>query len=921
LELTAPPPLAGLCRRRARRRRYLDYLEECRETLRDAERELRDRATHLAPPVRRLLHIVSDPARLWERRRSDADFLRVRLGTAVLPVREIRIRDDGTPSGVTDPVALAAAHALIRRFDRAPGLPLEVDLDRAGDVSIVGRDRADVLAVARAVVMQTAVFHAPDDVTLAVLIRSELETDWAWARWLPHLLDRRHAGPDGPQPLLVLDARTLDAVLGDDLAERAIRAGTGNGRADARARPRLLVVDDAHGRPARSLPTGRELALSGLGITVVHLLSDAHHEPRGVAHRITVAGSSIAVASTVRGSSFMTHGVAEDVSAPLLEGMARRLAPLRLTPDTAWLGTAPADAASVLGMSDPDAVGRWRARRETDVLRVPIGLDPTGRPVLLDLKDPAGPHGICMGAPGSGKSELLRTLVLALVTTHPPDQLSVLLVHGTGEKTFAPFAGLPHVTGIIDDLAANPSLMTRLRICLESELRRRDAADAPPHLLVVVDDAGNLLTTRPEFAGLMRRIGRTRRVHLLMSAEHQAVPSDTKDLFSYRIVLRMLSEEDSRSALGSPDACYLPPRPGSGFLAAGGDPTRFTALHVSAPLVEESEMDPRIGLVRPMPRFGLPPSTTATEDLVVPTPTTGPTLLTTTAARLVGTGDAVRPIWLRPLAPAVTLDEVGDVRNAHGTRLAGGPSVPLGLLDDPAGPSQAPWLVDLTGHLLVLGGPASGKTTALRTLALGVATTRSPAEVGIYGVDLCGIGMRALLGVPHVRSVAVRADREQLRGVVDEVHRTLIGRERLRGEIVLLVDGWDRLHEIADIGTRLRELLARGSQCGVHVVATAARWPALPAIDRDAFSTRIELRLAVPAESSIDPDLAWTVPASQPGRGLTTGGFFGQIALPRLDGRSDPASSGIAHAAKLIDDGWALPETNASAPTPNRSEH
>ncbi len=880
VELAAPPPLAGALGRRARRRRYRAYLEERRETLRDAERELHDRATRLAPPVRRLLHIVSDPARLWERRRTDADFLRVRVGTAALPVRELRVRDDGAPP---DPVALAAAHALIRRFDRAPGLPLEVDLDRAGDVSIVGRDRADVLAVARAIVMQAAAFHAPDDVTVAVLIRPELEADWAWARWLPQLLDRRRAGPDGPRPLLVPDARTLDAVLGDDLAERAILAATGNRRTDARARPRLLVVDDAHGRPARSLPTGGELALPGLGITVVHLLADAHHEPREVAHRIAVAGSSIAVASPVTGSPVTAHGVADDTPAPLLEGLARRLAPLRLTPDTNAPGAAPADAATVLGLSDPGTAGPWRA---ADGLRVPIGLDPAGRPVLLDLDAPAG---LCVGAPGSGKSELLRTLVLALVATHPPEQLSVLLVHGTGEKTFAPFAGLPHVAGMIDDLAASPSLTKRLRTCLESELDRREAAGDPPHLLVVVDDAGEVLTTRPELADLIQRIGRAHRVHLLMSADHPA--SGTEDQFSYRIVLRMLSEEDSRAVLGTPNACYLPPRPGSGFLVTGEDPTRFTAVHVSAP-PGKSEVDSSSGLVRLMPRFGLPLPDNTTEDLVVPTRTAGPTLLTTVAARIAGTGDAVRPIWLPPLPPAVTLDEVGGT--------PGGPSVPLGLLDDPARGRQGPWLVDLAGHLLVLGGQASGKTTTLLTLALGIATTRGPAEVGIYAVDLRGTGLRGLLGVPPVRSVADRGDRAQLSRVVDEVHRMLTDRERPHSEIVLLVDGWDRLDEFAGPGARLRELLARGGQGGIHVVATAARWAALPAAERDAFGTRIELRLAAPAESSIDPELAWTVPATQPGRALTAAGLFGQVALPRLDGRSDPASSGLAHAVTVI---------------------
>src|SRR5205085_10802030 len=114
------------------------------------------------------------------------------------------------------------------------------------------------------------------------------------------------------------------------------------------------------------------------------------------------------------------------------------------------------DFPSLLELPDPsnvDFARSWRPRAERDFLRVPLGLDAEGRPLLLDLKEPAqlgmGPPGLCVGATGSGKSERLRTLLLALVTTHPPEQLSMMLVDYKGGATFAPFADLPHVAGLI----------------------------------------------------------------------------------------------------------------------------------------------------------------------------------------------------------------------------------------------------------------------------------------------------------------------------------------------------------------------------------------------------------------------------------------------------------------------------------------
>ena len=88
---------------------------------------------------------------------------------------------------------------------------------------------------------------------------------------------------------------------------------------------------------------------------------------------------------------------------------------------------------------DPDAA--WRPRPARDRLRVPIGNGDGGAMVHLDIKESAqqgmGPHGLVIGATGSGKSEFLRTLVLGLAMTHSPEQLNMVLVDFKGGATFA----------------------------------------------------------------------------------------------------------------------------------------------------------------------------------------------------------------------------------------------------------------------------------------------------------------------------------------------------------------------------------------------------------------------------------------------------------------------------------------------------
>jgi S-DNA-T family DNA segregation ATPase FtsK/SpoIIIE len=976
--------------RRTQREAYLAYLEDLREELSREERERREHAQVLNPPPDALYDIVRDPARLWERRRLDADFLRVRVGTGEMPVRDLKVAQQGS-SVLTPPdqFMLNEASALMSRFSTGTELPLTVPLDRVGNVSVIGR-REDTLRVARALMVQAAATHAPDDVAMALAAPGDRIADWEWAKWLPHLLDTEQF--DGPVAArrIAPSLPQLSREIGAELRRRAsyaaeVRRGL-SGKDALAMTSRLVVVADGHGDDAVDLPRPDDaVGLRDMGVTVLHLLDERVQEPGSVGVRITVDGDRVVIEDLREAETVSAHGTVDEVGVPFAEGLARMLAPLRLSAESMVDAplTGPVDFAELLGIDDVarlDLDRLWAPRGERAFLRVPIGVSDAHEPVLLDLKESSelgmGPHGLCVGATGSGKSELLRTLVLALVATHPPDDLALVLVDYKGGATFAPFADLPHVAGVITNLENQAGLVERVHASLAGEVKRRqqvlkDAGnvadighyaalraekrpdlDPLPHLFVVIDEFGELLTAKPDFIDLflsIGRIGRSIGVHLLLSSQ-RIEGGKLKGLdtyLSYRLGLRTFSADESRTVLDTTDAFHLPPLPGFGYLKVDTSHyERFKASYVSGayrgPVQRETEDTGPLAVEYAAYNTLGQDEASGPEEPQMRRRETGPTEMGVLVQQIENAGaNAVRRIWLPPLPDAVALDKVaGPVEvGARGMQLArrrGPLQVPLGILDDPTRQWQGQWYLDLTvagGHAAVIGGPQSGKTTLLRTLALSLALTHTPQEVGVYGLDLVGGGLQALAGLPHVGGVAGRADRERAARTIDSVRGMLDQREELfrihnidsleqlrtlraagrlpelaSTEIVLLIDGFGALRDdFEELDDAVVDILKRGSGYGIHVVAGMLRWNDVRIATQSQFGTRVELRLNDPSESSIDRKLAETLSPEEKGRVLTDGRLFAQVALPRTDGLADTVELGavLERTARGVRATWA----------------
>jgi DNA segregation ATPase FtsK/SpoIIIE, S-DNA-T family len=954
---------------------YLAYLRQIRDRARETAAEQRKAAAWRHPAPDRLLPVATNPTRVWERWPTDPDFLEVRVGVSALPLATpLRVDAGANPMAEIDPIAAQAAERLLSRQSTVADLPMCIQLRDAGVVSIVGpqplRD-----SLARALVCQLATFQSPDDVRLVIAAGPDRRAAWQWLKWIPHtrLPSVDHDGPT----LLALDVDQLRALLEGEVESRRTEqlrrhgpapaemlglgiSGAANAFSEQDALPPrahvVLVIDGLPAAPAMAAIGGSPGAI---GVTALHLLGSQMSEPRAVDIRLRLqAGGTLALE---RPGAEVSTGRADQLGPRAAEVLARALAPLRLSPTSGSRRLVETvGLPELLGLEDPAGLNpelTWRPRPLHDRLRVPLGIDPDGEPVILDLKEPAldgmGPHGLIVGATGSGKSELLRTLVTGLAITHPPELLSLVLVDFKGGATFAGMADLPHVAGVITNLQGDLALVDRMRDALYGEqlrrqelLRRSGNLDSLreyhdrraagvdleplPFLLVIVDEFGELLASRPDFVDLfvaVGRVGRSLGMHLVLASQRldEGRLRGLESHLSYRIALRVFSAMESRTVLGVPDAYTLPPVPGSAYLKVdAAAPRRFKVASASAPCLPQSS-PASVAAVRLFEAW--PAANAPAPPLTVPQPAAtaaGPSTVTLAVERLRTAAPRAHQVWLPPLEPSLTLDKVLPPLRMSGKRglvvdwpEAGLLRVPLGIVDRPAEQAMEILAADMSGaagHLAVVGAPQTGKSTLLRALVVACALTHTPVDVQFYGIDFGGGGLHALEKLPHVGSICGRFDPERLRRVVSEITALLDRREKLfrvrgidsvrsfralraagqlrdetLGDVFLLIDNWAAVRQdYEDLEQAILDLAARGLGYGVHLVITANRWLEVRSNLRDNIAGRLELRLNEPADSEIDRRMAANVPAGVPGRGLTTERLMFQAALPRMDGLATP---------------------------------
>ncbi|OPX07355.1 type VII secretion protein EccCa [Mycobacterium sp. AT1] len=850
----------------ALRARFLLVLDELRDQVSRAADQLDGNYRWYHPPVDTLLAEVGGP-RMWERNPNGKDswFGVARVGVGMTSLVEggaITFNEpDDMPTEIElEPATGKALQEFVRYQSVAYGTPALISLLVEPGYRIVG-ERDGALALMRAIIAQLVFSHGPDHLQLVVV--TDDPEEWEWVKWLPHNGNPRQEDGAGP-------ARMVYTTVGDfarsQFTEAVRRGGAfvprhGAGRDPVAPMPHTVVISDV--APGAWYSVMTSTGVQGWTFFDVRGGVPACQDDRGVR---TLRLSDDGVVDAVprdgtwvpdSGEGFQFLAVADQLERFEAEQLAQQIARSRIAEPYEDIGDdigdfqRPRDILSYYGVTDAAAIdldALWSSHSDinsVDNLMIPFAARAdNGELLFVDMKDMNqggdGPHGVMSGTTGSGKTTAIRTLILAAMLGHPPENLQMILADCKGGAGVKPFEGTPHVPHIITDLEDDQVLMDRFISAMWGEIQRRkqvcnsvgaddayeynqirserllrgEALTPLPRLLVVLDEFKEAFRIKPDLPDVLDQIGRQGRslwVHMLLASQDiDARAEKLLENVGYRIVLRQ-NTSASASAAGVPQAVNLPREVGVGYMRTGSadELIRFRAESLwrdyrrpgvdSDDVVEatssDSYLEPQLFTTSwvPLPEHL---SNVAPVQVEAPTESVEEEDDEDDALRKPKVGAVVldqlrmrdfqpQVLWQPPLDVPRPLDDIVNMYLGRrwDENYAATPNLvfPIGIVDRPFKQDQHPLLLNTVGdgaNQLIVGVRQAGKTTALQTAICAAAMTHTPEQVQFYVLALSSTALETVAGLPHVGGVAGILDEDGIRRTISEMLELLERRQR-----------------------------------------------------------------------------------------------------------------------------------------------
>lgn len=905
-----------------RTRRYTAYLNqkynEIQRIIQDEKRELED--NNLSP--NELIELMHSRRRLWERRPTDPDFLKLRIGVSNQPLKS-QIQFQKRTFGMDeDPLQERMFHLCEYPYviERAP---VSVDLIEQFVLGVRGtpQDREQMFL---SLLCELCYLHAPEEVRVVILASEEFLHKYPEVLYLPHVWneddDFRFIATNSSECSLISrklfesiewakDKRPSREVLMKHSPYTVVFSFSDHLLDSVTALKDVLAEDINLGVSI--------VALSGLLPNACKQLLDLLEKPEPVLLQLRhQEEKDIFFETDSNKIDTMCQLLSQLSNIPTQAKDKKEMLPGMLT----FLEMYQKSKIEQFAL-----IQRWRDSNPIKSLSTPIGVNPDGSLFTLDLHEKfQGPHGLIAGMTGSGKSEFIITYILSLALNYHPDELSFILIDFKGGGLTGAFENklrgirLPHLAGTITNL--DESTMTRALISIESELKRREIVfneakaianegtmdiyryqrlyrngivkEPVSHLFIISDEFAELKSQKPEFMDQListARIGRSLGVHLILATQK---PSGivTDQIWSntrFRVCLKVQDRMDSMDMIKRPEAAELK-ETGRFYLQVGyneyfamGQSAWAGAPYEPSETIQIQE-DDEIVFVDPTGQ-----TIFSAKSIVESKGNSTPQLvaimeyLSNTAKEH---GIESRRLWLDPLPKEIDFEELKSPTQEY--------QALVGTIDNPARQEQLPLLIDLnkTRNILIVGESGSGKSAFLQTLLISLIQNHSPDTLQIYLADLPGKTMGSFRESSSFGSVLLRPDDTELGKVIHLILEILQERkdqfmawkisqfEEAKEEkgiplIIFALDGFDEIPDDSkgrEIQEKLVTIAREGPSYGIQFIFTIANMRNLMSRLRSEIGFFIPLHLK---ESFNYIDLLGKrpsfIPEDLPGRGLT----------------------------------------------------
>ena len=849
---------------------------------------------------------VRSGTRLWERRPKDHDFLYLRLGISTRQstvVYKISENEKTESPLMREATRLAEDSRLL--YDVPVTVPIYLPLDDSEkkkseskkqeqeegkeeesqeskgitirhSIGITGNSAEKVHAYLRTLLIDYAAFHSPQDTMLYVAGTSDARQYWRWAYALPHCKEADKTetlffeNDEKPDESEADRMRLFWKNIRTTLERRRMRLQDRESGVDVKLPFMLVVVDVRSSAPDWSClhdlegeATISTILIDGqmLGAGIIFLVPDRSKVPSRCTAVIEVDQDLMDEDTAVFRYAETGFNTVRYVGKTKVVSMqenarqfSRHLEPVDIR---RGYGSSLASTVTLMEMLNIQSMDQlqefarenWQRSMDpkiADWLYTAVGLLSGNEPRVLTFSAKAdGVHGIIAGSTGSGKSELLMTLIIGLALNFSPDVLNFVLVDYKGGSAFEPFKRLPHKVDIVTNL--DQSATARVFASIIAELDRRqklntytnskdivhyrrkglnlDSERPPyPHLFIIIDEFAEMISGNAEYKAQLEsitRLGRALGVTLILAAQRPVgVTDQMRANIKFRISLRVETPDDSREVLRRADAAFLPPGiPGRGYLQVGNEnieliQTAYTGGDYKGPQ-EENVVQNVIWIDRPRktaaqkateppklydvivemmanlstqesrpqwrPWPEFLPLQTGSHVLSLQTPL-DTAYMNDADIDLLRSTDSEQVVGLALNERAVTFWE----EDFHWEGITWGKTAmrPLvGIIDNPYQASQKPLKIDFpNGHAVVFGASGRGKTTFLRTVITSLALTHSPDELHIYVLDFGGRALTILSDLPHIGAIITSEEEERVLRALRKVNDIIDYRQVLFSE-------------------------------------------------------------------------------------------------------------------------------------------